>query len=235
MNVELVLSRIHFFRVRDLCELLAVVQLLPEFCSTHEKVHFVWICDVDRVHMSRLQVKLVVVDSIAFHFRHDCDNMARRTRILNGLSQDLLMLATQRELAVCVFYDTRLLIASPSCAGCAHQPNDHKDGWCRCRQHISTDSCTRFVLHNSVSANSDVFCSRRKLGPRKHNSCCAFLGRIGKVLDKRRLRCLDSNITPAFQASDPGQVTRQAGDDHYVSSDGLLLPHSSSHRHQCPH
>ena len=54
------------------------------------------------VHMIEvhLQVKLVVIDSIAAHFRHGFECMTLRNRILGGLSQSLIMIATRYKLAV---------------------------------------------------------------------------------------------------------------------------------------
>jgi hypothetical protein len=49
-------------------------------------------------------VKLLVIDSIAFHFRQQFDDMALRTRLLNGLAQDLNKFAQLYELAVSTFY-----------------------------------------------------------------------------------------------------------------------------------
>ena len=46
------------------------------------------------------QVKLIVVDSIAFHFRHDFDDLALRARLLNGLAQSFIKMACERQLAV---------------------------------------------------------------------------------------------------------------------------------------
>ena len=45
-------------------------------------------------------IRLVVVDSIAFHFRHDFDDMALRTRLLNGMAQTFIQLAVTHKLAV---------------------------------------------------------------------------------------------------------------------------------------
>ena len=45
-------------------------------------------------------VKLVVIDSVAFHFRRDFADMVLRTRLLNGMAQNLLKLARSRQLAV---------------------------------------------------------------------------------------------------------------------------------------
>ena len=44
----------------------------------------------------RLQVKLIVVDSIAFQFRHDFDDLALRTRLLNSF----IKMACENPLAV---------------------------------------------------------------------------------------------------------------------------------------
>ena len=46
------------------------------------------------------QVKLIVVDSIAFQFRHDFDDLALRTRLLNGLAQSFIKMACEKQLAV---------------------------------------------------------------------------------------------------------------------------------------
>jgi len=45
-------------------------------------------------------VKLIVVDSIAFQFRHDFDDLALRTRLLNGLAQSFIKMAFENHLAV---------------------------------------------------------------------------------------------------------------------------------------
>ena len=45
-------------------------------------------------------MKLIVVDSIAFQFRHDFDDLALRTRLLNGLAQSFIKMACENHLAV---------------------------------------------------------------------------------------------------------------------------------------
>lgn len=47
-----------------------------------------------------VQVRLVVVDSIASHFRHDFDDMGLRNRILSGLAQNLIKVAVEDNIAV---------------------------------------------------------------------------------------------------------------------------------------
>ncbi len=46
------------------------------------------------------QVRLVVLDSVAFHFRSGFEDMAARTRVLAQLAQALICLAEAREVAV---------------------------------------------------------------------------------------------------------------------------------------
>ena len=41
-----------------------------------------------------------MVDSIASHFRHDFEDMGLRNRILSGLAQNLIKMATQSNVAV---------------------------------------------------------------------------------------------------------------------------------------
>ncbi|XP_012503856.1 PREDICTED: DNA repair protein RAD51 homolog 3 [Propithecus coquereli] len=45
-------------------------------------------------------VRLVIVDGIAFPFRHDLDDLSLRTRLLNGLAQQMISLANNYKLAV---------------------------------------------------------------------------------------------------------------------------------------
>ncbi|XP_029884186.1 DNA repair protein RAD51 homolog 3 isoform X7 [Aquila chrysaetos chrysaetos] len=81
-SLESILSHIYYFRCRDYIELLAQVYLLPDFLSEHSKV------------------RLVVVDGIAFPFRHDFEDLSLRTRLLNGLAQQLIIIAHDHKSAV---------------------------------------------------------------------------------------------------------------------------------------
>ncbi|KAK2153301.1 hypothetical protein LSH36_301g02079 [Paralvinella palmiformis] len=81
-NVESILDGIHYFRCHDYVELLALVQILPDFIVEHS------------------QVSLVVLDSIAFPFRHHFEDFSLRTRLLNGLAQSFIKLAVDFKLAV---------------------------------------------------------------------------------------------------------------------------------------
>lgn len=78
---ESILSHIHYFRCLDIIQLLSVVNTLDEFIS--EK------------RAEGKHIKLVTIDSIAFPFRMEVQNMKLRSRILQTLSQTLMEL-TQR-------------------------------------------------------------------------------------------------------------------------------------------
>ncbi|XP_025927196.1 DNA repair protein RAD51 homolog 3 isoform X4 [Apteryx rowi] len=80
-SLESILSHIYYFRCRDYIELLAQVYLLPDFLSEHSKV------------------RLVVIDGIAFPFRHDFEDLSLRTRLLNGLAQQLIIIANDHKAA----------------------------------------------------------------------------------------------------------------------------------------
>ena len=48
--------------------------------------------------------KLIVVDSLAFHFRHDLENAGLRSRALHKIAAQLTALAVQHHLAVFFYY-----------------------------------------------------------------------------------------------------------------------------------
>ena len=77
-----ILGNIHLFRVRDHVEQMAATDALPAFLDAHPGV------------------RLIVIDSVTFHFRQDVDDMAARTRQLGQMAQALMALAGRRQLAV---------------------------------------------------------------------------------------------------------------------------------------
>ncbi|XP_053310849.1 DNA repair protein RAD51 homolog 3 [Spea bombifrons] len=77
-----IMSHIYFFHCHDYVELLAQMHFLPHFLAQHSKV------------------KLIVIDSIAFPFRHDFDDLSLRTRLLNTLAQHMISMAKHHKLAV---------------------------------------------------------------------------------------------------------------------------------------
>ncbi|KAH0504277.1 DNA repair protein RAD51-like protein 3 [Microtus ochrogaster] len=93
-TLENILSHIYYFRCHDYTELLAQVYLLPDFLSDHSKV------------------QLVIIDGIAFPFRHDFDDLSLRTRLLNGLAQQMISLANNHRLAPQGFRDAA--VTAPS-------------------------------------------------------------------------------------------------------------------------
>ncbi|KAK4352958.1 hypothetical protein RND71_028476 [Anisodus tanguticus] len=76
------LENIIYFRVCSYTEQIAVVNYLEKFISEHK------------------DVKVVIIDSITFHFRQDFDDMALRTRLLGGMALKLMKLAKKFTLAV---------------------------------------------------------------------------------------------------------------------------------------
>ncbi|GAB1296630.1 DNA repair protein RAD51 homolog 3 [Apodemus speciosus] len=85
-TLENILSHIYYFRCHDYTELLAQVYLLPDFLSDHPK-------------RQGFSVQLVIIDGIAFPFRHDLEDLSVRTRLLNGLAQQMISLANNHRLA----------------------------------------------------------------------------------------------------------------------------------------
>lgn len=82
ISLESFLSKIHLYRCHDYVQLVALSHILPKFLSEHSRV------------------KLIVLDSIAFHFRYDFEDMALRSRLLQGLAQRFLQMANDHKLAV---------------------------------------------------------------------------------------------------------------------------------------
>ena len=79
---EDILAKIYLFRVHTYHEQIAVCYKLRQFCLEHP------------------QVRLLVIDSIAFHFRQEFSNMALRTRLLHGMAQTLTQLALEFNVGV---------------------------------------------------------------------------------------------------------------------------------------
>ncbi|KAG7520358.1 DNA repair protein RAD51-like 3 [Solea senegalensis] len=82
-TVETILSNIFLVRCHDYVELLAELHLLPDFLSDHPRT------------------RLLVIDSVARPFR-GFDDLSQRTRLLQGLAQQLVTLATRHDLAVVI-------------------------------------------------------------------------------------------------------------------------------------
>ncbi|GMH21671.1 hypothetical protein Nepgr_023513 [Nepenthes gracilis] len=76
------LANIFYFRICSYTEQIGVVNYLEKFVSEHK------------------DVKIVVIDSITFHFRQDFEDLALRTRVLGGIALKLMKLAHNFNLAV---------------------------------------------------------------------------------------------------------------------------------------
>lgn len=81
-TVETILSNILLVRCHDYVDLLAELHLLPRLLS------------------DRPRVRLLVIDSVAAPFRQVFDDLSLRTRLLGGLSQRLIAMATGHSIAV---------------------------------------------------------------------------------------------------------------------------------------
>lgn len=84
-----ILENTHYFRVHDYIEQIALINTLPAFIRDHP------------------EVVLIVVDSISFHFRQDFQDMALRTRLLQGLGTKLMEIASTFEVAVVLMNQVR--------------------------------------------------------------------------------------------------------------------------------
>ncbi|PON34628.1 DNA recombination and repair protein [Parasponia andersonii] len=80
-----ILENIYYFRVCSYTEQMALINYLEKFISEHK------------------DVKVVIVDSVTFHFRQDFEDLALRTRLLSGMALKLMNLAKTFNLAVVIF------------------------------------------------------------------------------------------------------------------------------------
>lgn len=86
ITVDNMLSRVHYFRAYGHVELVATVAALPDFLASCAR-----------------PVRLVVLDSVAFPFRHDFGgDFALRSRVLTGLAASLQRIADESGVAVVV-------------------------------------------------------------------------------------------------------------------------------------
>ena len=106
LTLQAIMSRIHYFRVHSYAEQLAVLRSLPGFLNAHNEQVVsgaaYGACTSAPGLASRQPVRLVVVDSVAFHFRHDMDNAALRTRRLLSFAQMLNSAASRNNFAAVV-------------------------------------------------------------------------------------------------------------------------------------
>lgn len=84
MTRDRFLEGIQIFRVHDQTEIIATINHLGAFLKLHTKI------------------RLIVIDSIAFHFRQDLFDTAGRSRVLSAVAQTLNQLAYEHHLAIVV-------------------------------------------------------------------------------------------------------------------------------------
>lgn len=82
VTAEVIMKNIHYFRVFDYIEQLSAIRALPAFLENHPKV------------------RIVIIDSVAFHFRRGFVDYALRARLLKKMAQKLLAIAHKYNLAV---------------------------------------------------------------------------------------------------------------------------------------
>ncbi|GLT39547.1 hypothetical protein SLA2020_137310 [Shorea laevis] len=82
MEPKDILEKIFYFRICSYTEQIALINYLDKFIAEHK------------------DVKVVVVDSVTFHFRQDFEDMALRTRVLSEMALKLMKLAKKFSLAV---------------------------------------------------------------------------------------------------------------------------------------
>ncbi|CAO3701435.1 unnamed protein product [Rhizopus microsporus] len=83
-DIESVSKGIHLFRVLNHIELIALVRQLPSILKEYTNV------------------KLIIIDSIAYHFRLNTMDSKRRTHFVNYIGHSLVQIATKNKLAIIV-------------------------------------------------------------------------------------------------------------------------------------
>jgi len=82
LETPYILEHIYYYRIHDYIEQIALINVLPSFLTEHP------------------YVRLIVIDSITFHFRHDFEDMSARTRLLQSMANQLMTIATLFNIAV---------------------------------------------------------------------------------------------------------------------------------------
>ena len=80
--IKQIMDRIYVYRLLDVVEVVAFVNRLPRLLTENPRI------------------RLVVIDSVTFHFRYGFDDMRQRTRMLSQLAATLNEAASTRQIAV---------------------------------------------------------------------------------------------------------------------------------------
>ncbi|XP_042911452.1 DNA repair protein RAD51 homolog 3 [Parasteatoda tepidariorum] len=82
-SIDKILQKVHYYSCKSYTEVIAQINVLHKFLEQHKNV------------------SLIVVDSIAFHFRYGFDgSYSLRNRLLNGIMQSLVKIANDFNVAV---------------------------------------------------------------------------------------------------------------------------------------
>ncbi|KAL6882099.1 hypothetical protein ACP4OV_011571 [Aristida adscensionis] len=119
LQPEHFLADIYYFRICSYTEQIAVINYLERFLEEHK------------------DVRIVVIDSVTFHFRQDFDDLALRTRVLSGLSLKLMKIAKASNVAVVLLNQVTTKFTEGS-----FQLTLALDAWCDSWSH----SCTNRVI-----------------------------------------------------------------------------------------
>ncbi|KAH3877511.1 DNA repair protein RAD51 homolog 3-like [Dreissena polymorpha] len=84
LSIETMLAGVHVHRCTSHLQLLAIIEQLQAFLKANRKV------------------RLVIIDSVSFHFRHDFEDLSLRTRILTNSAQTLHKIARSFDIPVVV-------------------------------------------------------------------------------------------------------------------------------------
>jgi hypothetical protein len=122
--VNNMLQGIHIFRAFDVVEQLSTLKALPQFITAHNRQAITG-QDGDTKSSSASSfsagplsasthqvqpIRLLIMDSVAFHFRRGFKDMSQRSRMLLSMAQDLMMLAKSFGLTVCLISHSTYLM-----------------------------------------------------------------------------------------------------------------------------
>lgn len=69
-------------------------------------------------------MKLIIIDSVTFHFRHDFEDMRLRSRLLHSMAQSLISIAEKKQIAVCSVHYFEIIMN----VGRSYESDDHTGG-----------------------------------------------------------------------------------------------------------
>ncbi|KAJ3392431.1 hypothetical protein HDU84_004137 [Entophlyctis sp. JEL0112] len=113
-QLDWILARIHVYRIHNHTDQTALIDQLDELVQLNPRVFIPRLLDLPI--LTAKQIKLIVLDSVAFHLRQGFTDMALRSRILSSSAQVLRKVAAR---GVCVRF-TFLVEISKFAAGRCH-------------------------------------------------------------------------------------------------------------------